>query len=326
MRPSFCKNLGPISIDKIKSLIKCKTLNLSLNEKFTDLVSLENPSNESITFLYDDEVYNDNLSLDSVLICSKQRKNAINPKQKALIVDDVQEAVAKISNIFYRDFNTNEINDFKEPIIGQDCTIGKNVTIENGVKIGNKVLINHGAIIGVNCVIGDGCRIGSNTVISNTVIGNKVEIGNNSSIGQPGFGFYLSKNNNLNIYHSGIVILQNKVKIGSACTIDRGSFSDTIVGENTYLDNLCHIAHNVKIGNNSAFAAMTGVAGSAKIGNNVLTGGQTGIAGHIVVGDNVQVAAKSGVFKSLSNGEKVMGNPAIKMLKFIKIYKKIYGK
>ena len=58
----------------------------------------------------------------------------------------------------------------------------------------------------------------------------------------------------------------------------------------------------------------------------MLTGGQTGIAGHIVVGDNVQVAAKSGVFKSLSNGEKVMGNPAIKMLKFIKIYKKIYGK
>ena len=34
--------------------------------------------------------------------------------------------------------------------------------------------------------------------------------------------------------------------IGSGCTIDRGSFSDTIIGENTYFDNLCHIAHNVE--------------------------------------------------------------------------------
>ena len=56
------------------------------------------------------------------------------------------------------------------------------------------------------------------------------------------------------------------------------------------------MAHNVEIGNNSAFA-MTGIAGSAKIGNNVLTGGQASIAGHIKIGNNVHIAAKSGVFQ-----------------------------
>ena len=64
----------------------------------------------------------------------KTEKYAINPKQKALIVDDVQEALAKISNIFYRDFNTNEINDFKEPIIGQDCTVVKMLQLKMVLK------------------------------------------------------------------------------------------------------------------------------------------------------------------------------------------------
>ena len=115
-------------------------------------------------------------------------------------------------------------------------------------------------------------------------------------------------------------MLQSKVSIGSGCTIDRGSFSDTVIGENTYLDNLCHVAHNVEIGNNSAFAAMTGIAGSAKIGNHVLTGGQ------VKIENNVHIAAKSGVFQSIDDGETVMGNPAVNKYKFIKNYKKIYGK
>ena len=71
---------------------------------------------------------------------------------------------------------------------------------------------------------------------------------------------------------------------------------------------------------------MTGIAGSAKIGNNVLTGGQAGIAGHIKIGDNVHIAAKSGVFQSVDDGEHVMGNPAVNKFKFIKNYKRLYGK
>ena len=71
---------------------------------------------------------------------------------------------------------------------------------------------------------------------------------------------------------------------------------------------------------------MTGIAGSAKIGNGVLTGGQAGIAGHITIGNNVQIAAKSGVFQNIDDSEVVMGNPAVNKYKFIKNYKKIYGK
>ena len=325
MSPSFFKKLGLISSDLIKSTINCKTVNVTKGDYFDNFVSIINVSNNSLSFLYDNEKVREDLPLNSGVICTEKMANKLNPEQKKFIVRNVQESVAKISNIFYRDYTEKEKMNFDDPVLGDNCEIGNNVTIENGVIIGNNVKINHGAVVKINCIIGDGSTIGSNTVISNSILGENIYIGSNTSIGQRGFGFFLSKNN-INIYHIGRVLLQSKVSIGSGCTIDRGSFSDTIIGENTYLDNLCHVAHNVEIGNNSAFAAMTGIAGSAKIGNHVLTGGQAGIAGHIKIGNNVHIAAKSGVFQSIDDGESVMGNPAVNKYKFIKNYKKIYGK
>ena len=46
----------------------------------------------------------------------------------------------------------------------------------------------------------------------------------------------LDLKHNLKIFHSGNVVLNDFVNIGSNCSIDRGSFSDTIIGINTYLD------------------------------------------------------------------------------------------
>lgn len=325
MIPSFFKKLGPISSDLINSSINSKSVNVSKSDYFDSFVSINNVASNVLSFLYDNEEIDASLPLNSAIICTEKTANKLKLNQKKFIVHNVQESVAKISNIFYRDYTEKEKVSFDAPAVGDCCDIGNNVTIENGVVIGKNVKIDHGAVIKVNCIIGDGAVIGSNAVISNAILGENVYVGSNTSIGQRGFGFFLS-NNNIDIFHIGRVLLQSKVSIGSGCTIDRGSFSDTVIGENTYLDNLCHVAHNVEIGNNSALAAMTGIAGSAKIGNNVLTGGQAGIAGHITIGNNVHIAAKSGVFQSVDDGEQVMGNPAVNKFKFIKNYKRLYGK
>ena len=326
MIPSFFKKLGPINIEQITSVIDCDLVNIKKDEVFIDFVSLDKIKERSLSFLYDSEKVNNNFISSVGLICTKRKIQNLKSNNKYLIVKNVQESAATISNIFYRNFNIDEIREFPKPVIGKDCEIGNNVVIENGVTIGNNVKIEHGSTIKHNCIIGDGTYIGSNATIQNSILGESVYIGSNTSIGQRGFGFYLKKNKNIDIYHIGRVIIKSNVSIGSCCTIDRGSFSDTLIGENTYIDNLCHVAHNVEIGNNCAFAAMTGIAGSAKIGNNVLTGGQAGIAGHITVGNNVRIAAKSGVFHNLNDGEAVMGNPATNQYKFLKNYKKIYGK
>ena len=326
MTPSFFKNLGPFSAESIFTTIDCKPLNIEKDYSFKELVGIFKKSKNSISFIYDNENNNFTPSKDAAIVCSKKKSTLFDDDQKLIIVKDVQQSVATLSNFFYRDYINSEIEKFEEPSIGDNCEIGKNVIIENGVILGKNVKISHGSIIKHSCIIGDYCTIGSNSVISNSIIGKNTFIENNCSLGQPGFGFHMKNFSNLNIYHIGRVILKDNVRVGSGCAIDKGSFSDTVIGNNTYLDNLCHIAHNVQIGNNCALAAMTGIAGSTKIGNNVLTGGQAGIAGHLNIGNNVQIAAKSGVLKSLSDNEFVMGYPAIKKSKFMSFYRKLYGK
>ena len=126
------------------------------------------------------------------------------------------------------------------------------------------------------------------------------------------------KNKNFRYPHIGIVFIDDDVEIGSNCTIDRGSLSNTEIGKNTFLDNQIHIAHNVKIGENTIIAGQVGVAGSSTIGNNVKIGGQAGISGHLKIGNNVDIAGGSGVIKSIPDNSKVMGYPAKNIREFLR--------
>ena len=111
---------------------------------------------------------------------------------------------------------------------------------------------------------------------------------------------------------------EDNVEIGCNNTIDRGSISNTIIGQNTYLDNQVHVAHNVNIGKNCIITGQVGFAGSSKIGNHVQIGGQAGISGHIKVGNNVKIGGGSGVIKNITDNSKVMGYPAKDIRKFLK--------
>ena len=115
-----------------------------------------------------------------------------------------------------------------------------------------------------------------------------------------------------------MVIIGNNVEIGCNNTIDRGSLSNTIIDNNSFLDNQVHIAHNVKIGINCIIAGQVGIAGSSTIGDNVMIGGQAGISGHLTIGNNVKIAGGSGVIKNISDNTKVMGYPAKNIKNFLK--------
>ena len=79
-----------------------------------------------------------------------------------------------------------------------------------------------------------------------------------------------------------------------------------------------HIAHNVKIGENSIIAGQVGIAGSSVIGNNVRIGGQAGISGHLKIGNNVEIGGGSGVIRDIPDNTKVMGYPAKNIREFLK--------
>ena len=169
-----------------------------------------------------------------------------------------------------------------------------------------------------NCIIGKNCIINSDILIKNSIIGNNVVIQSGCKIGLKGFGFIPLKERNLKFPHIGNVIIKDNVELASSCTIDRGSISDTIIDENTYLDNQVHIAHNVKIGKNCMIAGQVGFAGSTVVGNNVSIGGQAGVSGHLKIGNNVKIGGGSGVVKDVGDNQVIMGYPAVSLKDFIK--------
>ena len=94
--------------------------------------------------------------------------------------------------------------------------------------------------------------------------------------------------------------------------------SNSIISDNSNLDNLIQIAHNVRIGTHAVIAAQVGIAGSTIIGDYVKIGGQAGISGHLSIGNNVTIAAKSGVTKNIKDSQVVAGFPAIDIKKWKK--------
>ena len=105
------------------------------------------------------------------------------------------------------------------------------------------------------------------TKICKEAVSKNVEINSGTVIGGSGFGLFTKNKKHSRIPHIGNVVISKDVSIGSNCCIDRGTINDTEIGENTYMDNLVQIAHNVKIGKGCIIAGQTGIAGSTILGN-----------------------------------------------------------
>ena len=190
--------------------------------------------------------------------------------------------------------------------------ISNHASIDSGTVVGSSLSIGPFAIIESGCVIGDNVEIGSGTIIKkNTIIGNNVVIGANCTIGGVGFG-YVDDVSGLKkqMRHIGNVIIKDFVEIGNNSCIDRAVIGSTILEKNVKVDNLVHIAHGVKIGENSLIIACAQIAGSVKIGRNCWIAPNSSIIQKVTLGNNVIVGIGAVVLKDVSDGGVVMGNPA----------------
>ena len=307
----FYKNFGPFSLDELALKIDAK-IEGDKNKIVFDIASLSDATDKEVSF-YHSSKYKDDFNKTKAGVIVVNNKCKINTKENYLIVKDPYIAMAKVASIFYPEceyqnfyFDDNELMNLsnkpikcsKKAFIHKSCSIGKNCEIGSFVKIGPGVSI------------GDNCLIGDNVSIYYSKISNNVKLYQGVKIGGEGFGFIAKKNFFKKIPQLGRVIIKENVEIGCNSTVDRGSIGDTVISKNTMIDNLVHIAHNVKIGENSIIAAMTGISGSTEIGKNAMIGGQVGISGHVKIGDNVKIAAKSGIMKDIPSNSNIGGYPA----------------
>ena len=141
-------------------------------------------------------------------------------------------------------------------------------------------------------------------------IGNNVSIGPFSSIGRSAVGFRRTSSGSLVRFpQKGGVIIGDNVIIQSCVCIDRGALGDTIIGEGTVIDNLVHIAHNVKIGKNCMIVANAMIAGSAEIGDNSWIAPSASILNGIKIGRNCVIGMGAVVINDIDDDSVVVGSP-----------------
>ena len=318
------KNINNITFLDIKKFFKNNNFKIesSLDDiiTFTSLNSIKEANQTELTFFSDiSQLKSLKFTNAKACLINLKFKDYLPSKTTPIFVENVYSAFALLTNLFNKNNlsnNTISKNCFihNNSQIGNKVQIDSFVSIKENCKIGNNVIIESNCTIGPNVTILDNTIIQSNSTILNTILGFSCVIKSGAIIGGSGFGFDpISK---ISIQHMGNVIIKDNCHIGSNTTIDRAVFESTIISENSYIDNLVQIAHNVIIGKGAIIAAQTGIAGSTKIGDNVVIGGQAGISGHLIIGNNVKIAGKSGVTKNIIDNSIVAGFPSIDIKKW----------
>lgn len=202
-------------------------------------------------------------------------------------------------------------------IISTQSFIGKNVNIGAHCFVGKNVNIGDGASIGPNCTLEDDVIIGEGTILHShvfvghsCVIGQRCDIQAHTTIGSDGFGFYTDNQyKHYKVPQIGNVVIGDHVEIGASCCVDRATIDSTTIGSGSKLDNLCHIAHNCTVGENSLIAAGFFVAGSTHLGKRFTTGGNTVVSTQLFVADGVTLAGRSTVTNDIREGGQYGGYP-----------------
>jgi len=280
------------------------------------------------------------LTKAGALICSNELSEGYSGNK--LIGEDPYLLYARCTKVF-KDFGSisSNLGVSELAYIGNNVSISKKSSVANftnisdGVDIEDDVVIGSGVFIGENSVIRKGSRIYPNVAIYDSAeIGSNCIIHSGAVIGSDGLGFAKEKGKWVKIEHLGKVIIGDNVEIGSNTSIDRGSVGNTVIEDDVKIDNLVHLAHNVKIGSGTAIAANSAVAGSSSIGKNCTLAGCCAVVDNIEVTDEVHITAMSLITKSIkekgvySSGTPFMKNKDWKKnaVSFKKLYKLIASK
>lgn len=315
-----------LSIEKIIDVIggECE---LAADFFINKVASLKNAGPNDISVVFDPEegsvfeptsIEEVSISRAGVIIASK----ALVDGKNYIIVDNPLNAF----NSLVKDFTKLPPSVHKSAVIDETVIlddgvhVGALTVIEKNVRIGEDTGIGAQVYIGTNVKIGNNVKIHPGVkILDRSVIGDHTIVHSGAVIGSDGFGYRVTQSGLRKISQVGIVRIGKHVEIGAGTCIDRAAFDETIIEDGVKLDNLVHIAHNVRIGKSTAIIAQTAVAGSVNIGMGCMIGGQVGIKDHVHIGNGVKIISQSGIMKNVPDGEIVAGSPSMSFSKWKRI-------
>jgi UDP-3-O-[3-hydroxymyristoyl] glucosamine N-acyltransferase len=320
--PRFFEDLGPVTLGDLARLTGAELPDAAAGAVAIEFVApLGRAAVGAVAFL-GDRRYADELAQTKASACFLRPEQAgLAPAGcAALVTSQPQLAWARAADLLHRPRVIETATALVHPtaLLEPGVVLAAGVVVGAGARIGRGSRVGPNTVIGVGVALGRDCVIGANATIGFALIGDNVRILAGAVIGEAGFRVAGGVDGIIDIPQLGRVILQDGVTVGANSCIDRGAWDDTVVGENTKIDNLVQIAHNVRLGRNCALAAHTGISGSCVIGDGVQFGGRAGIADHVNIGDGARVAAAAGVMRDIPAGESWGGTPAVPLRQFMR--------
>jgi len=268
----------------------------------------------------------------SVVLVAPALEAAPGGPETRIIVDEPYAALLVVLPVLYPQA-VWEAGVHPTAVVGRGATwqepveIGPHAVLGRGVQLGRNVRIGAGCVLGEGVAVGDETQLFPGvTLYAGTALGKRVIVHAGAVLGSDGFGYIPGKGGEAHrkIPHVGRCLIGDDIEIGANTCIDRGSVDDTVIGSGTKIDNLVHIAHNVRIGARCLIMAEAGVAGSTQVEDDVIIGGQAGVADHLTIGQGARLLVQSGTIADIPAGATVSGYPARSHREYLRAQAALY--
>lgn len=165
--------------------------------------------------------------------------------------------------------------------IGQFCLVEGDVEIGDGTSLKAYVSIHDGVVIGSNCSIAEYSAIG----------------GDPQDHGYKGEKSYVKIGNNN--------IIRENVTVSRAT----GEGNETVIGNDCFIMEGVHFAHNVKVGNFVTIANKVGLSGFVEVGDHTVFGGMCGVHQFVRIGEYCMIGGLYRVVKDIPHYTLTGGEP-----------------
>ena len=293
----------PISLGELATRFGCELIG-DPDIEISGIASLPNATPQSLTFLAS-KAYKTQLSATKAGAVILRSADAADSPVAAIVADDPYACYARMAAVicpppsYAPGIHASAVVD-STASVAESAHLAAHVVVGERSTIGANVYLGPGTVVGPDCHVGDDCRLIANVTLARAVtIGKRGIFHPGAVLGADGFGNAMTPEGWVKVPQVGGVVIGDDVEIGANTTVDCGAIGDTVIEDGVRIDNLCMIAHNVRVGAHTAMAATVGIAGSTTIGKRCMFAGMGGAVGHITICDDVIVAAKSFVSKDV---------------------------